>query len=130
MTTRSVVVKIGTTSVTDRTGGVAYEVLVNIAADVVALRDEGWNVVVVTSGAITAGWAEVGKGRARPTDSVRLQAVSAVGQPLLMESPVVTTTRLSFFSSQACFTQGSPESRPPFSRVSASRKDSGWFIFI
>jgi len=86
MTTRSVVVKIGTTSVTDRTGGVAYEVLVDIAADVVSLRDEGWNVVVVTSGAITAGWAEVGQGAPRPTDSTTLQAVSAVGQPLLMHA--------------------------------------------
>ncbi len=86
MTTRSVVVKIGTSSVTDDTGGVAYGVLVNIALDVVDLREQGWNVVVVTSGAITAGWAEVGKGRPRPTDSVKLQAVSAVGQPLLMHA--------------------------------------------
>jgi len=42
--------------------------------------------VVVTSGAITAGWAEVGAGRARPSDAVTLQAVSAVGQPLLMHA--------------------------------------------
>ena len=55
MTTRSVVVKVGTSSVTDSSGGVDYEVLVNIADDVVHLRDEGWSVVVVTSGAITAG---------------------------------------------------------------------------
>jgi glutamate 5-kinase len=86
MTTRSVVVKVGTTSVTDATGGVDYEVLVNIADDVVHLRDEGWSVVVVTSGAITAGWAEVGKGSPRPTDAATLQAVSAVGQPLLMHA--------------------------------------------
>jgi glutamate 5-kinase len=86
MTTRSVVVKIGTSSVTDAVGGVAYGVLVNIALDVVDLREKGWHVVVVTSGAITAGWAEVGKERPRPTDSVTLQAVSAVGQPLLMHA--------------------------------------------
>ena len=52
----------------------------------VALRDEGWSLVVVTSGAITAGWAEVGGGRARPRDATTLQAVSAVGQPLLMHA--------------------------------------------
>ncbi len=51
-----------------------------------ALRDAGWSVIVVTSGAITAGWAEVGAGRARPTDEMTLQAVSAVGQPLLMHA--------------------------------------------
>jgi len=86
MATRSVVVKVGTTSVTDESGGVDYAVLVNLADDVVALRAQGWTVVVVTSGAITAGWGEVGKGRTRPTDAVTLQAVSAVGQPLLMQA--------------------------------------------
>ena len=86
MTSRSVVVKIGTTSVTDDRGNVAHEVLAALAGDVVALRDEGWSLVVVTSGAITAGWAEVGGGRARPRDATTLQAVSAVGQPLLMHA--------------------------------------------
>ena len=86
MTSPSVVVKIGTTSVTDAHGGVAQDVLDAVAVDVVALRREGWSVVVVTSGAITAGWADVGEGRARPTDSTTLQAVSAVGQPLLMDA--------------------------------------------
>jgi len=54
--TKSVVVKLGTSSVTDATGGVDYDVLVTIAEDVVQLRQQGWTVVVVTSGAITAGW--------------------------------------------------------------------------
>jgi glutamate 5-kinase len=86
MTSRSVVVKIGTTSVTDDGGNVAHDVLTALAADVVELRAEGWSIVVVTSGAITAGWAEVGQGRPRPRDATTLQAVSAVGQPLLMHA--------------------------------------------
>jgi glutamate 5-kinase len=86
MTSRSVVVKVGTSSVTDDTGGVDASVLSGVASDVVALREDGWSVVVVTSGAITAGWAEVGGGRPRPRDAATLQAVSAVGQPLLMHA--------------------------------------------
>jgi glutamate 5-kinase len=86
MATRSLVVKIGTTSVTDDVGGVDYGALANVARDVVELRARDWTVVVVTSGAITAGWSEVGQGRPRPSDSVSLQAVSAVGQPLLMHA--------------------------------------------
>jgi glutamate 5-kinase len=86
MATRSLVVKIGTSSVTDAIGGVAHEALASVAHDVVDLRAKGWTVVVVTSGAITAGWSEVGRGRPRPSDSVSLQAVSAVGQPLLMHA--------------------------------------------
>ncbi len=70
MATRSLVVKIGTTSVTDLTGGVAFDALTSVARDVVELRRKGWTVVVVTSGAITAGWSEVGQGRPRPSDSV------------------------------------------------------------
>ena len=85
-TSRSVVVKIGTSSVTDAEGGVDCDVLAALAGDVVQLRRDGWSVVVVTSGAITAGWAEVGEGRSRPSDSRILQAVSAVGQPLLMDA--------------------------------------------
>ncbi len=86
MTTRSVVVKVGTSSVTDARGGVDTGVLAAIARDVASLRAEGWQVIVVTSGAITAGWSEVGGGRRRPTDAATLQAVSAVGQPLLMHA--------------------------------------------
>ena len=85
MTSRAVV-KIGTSSVTDEVGGVDQAVLNRIADDVVSLARDGVEVVVVTSGAITAGWADVGRGRARPRDAVTLQAVSAVGQPLLMQS--------------------------------------------
>ena len=62
------------------------QVLADIAGDVVAMREDGWSVVVVTSGAITAGWADVGGGRPRPRDAATLQAVSAVGQPLLMHA--------------------------------------------
>jgi glutamate 5-kinase len=86
MASRSVVVKIGTSSITDAAGGVDHDVLGNVASDVVDLREDGWSVVVVTSGAITAGWAEVGRGKPRPRDSTTLQAVSAVGQPLLMHA--------------------------------------------
>jgi glutamate 5-kinase len=86
MTSRSVVVKVGTSSVTDERGGVDVTVLSDIAHDVVTLREDGWSVAVVTSGAITAGWADVGEGKARPRDAATLQAVSAVGQPLLMHA--------------------------------------------
>ena len=86
MMSKTVVVKIGSSSVTGPEGGVDHQVLATVAADAAALRAKGWTVVVVTSGAITAGWAEVGAGQRRPSDSTVLQAVSAVGQPLLMDA--------------------------------------------
>ena len=85
-TAETVVVKIGTTSVTTASGQIDHDVLAALTKDVLALRQRGVRVLVVTSGAITAGWAEVGRGAERPSDSVTLQAVAAVGQPLLMDA--------------------------------------------
>lgn len=84
--TKRVVVKVGSSSVTTADGGVDHDSLATVARDVAALRDAGWSVVLVTSGAITAGWAEVGAGAPRPNDPTVLQAVAAVGQPLLMDA--------------------------------------------
>ncbi|MEI6735728.1 MAG: glutamate 5-kinase [Actinomycetes bacterium] len=81
-----VVVKIGTSSVTTKEGRIDLEVLANVGADITQHVRSGGRVVLVTSGAITAGWAAVGRGAARPTDAQTLQAVSAVGQPLLMDA--------------------------------------------
>ncbi len=81
-----VVIKIGTSSVTTTRGDVDTDVLANVAGGISDYVARGVRVVLVTSGAITAGWSAVGKGAARPTDAQTLQAVSAVGQPLLMDA--------------------------------------------
>lgn len=83
---RSVVVKIGTSSLTDERGEIDHSVLSSVAADVAAARDAGWSLIVVSSGAVTAGWSHVGSGQDRPNNVAVLQAVSAVGQPLLMQA--------------------------------------------
>ena len=81
-----VIVKVGTSSVTTTDGEVDSATLVSLAAQVAELRAANLRVVVVTSGAITAGWSAVGRGAPRPADAQTLQAVSAVGQPLLMDA--------------------------------------------
>jgi glutamate 5-kinase len=81
---RTVVVKIGSSSVTTGDGRVDDAAIDKLAAEVAEQRVAGHRVVVVTSGAITAGWASLAPGRPRPADSGLLQAVSAVGQHHLM----------------------------------------------
>jgi glutamate 5-kinase len=81
-----IVVKVGTSSVTTPQGTVDIDALGRIARDIAALREKGTHALVVTSGAITAGWSQIGAGKVRPTDTLLLQAVSAVGQPLLMDA--------------------------------------------
>jgi glutamate 5-kinase len=76
---KTVVLKLGSSSVT-------IETIARLSSEIAAVRAEGHTVVVVTSGAISAGWAALGKGEKRPSDSAVLQAVSAVGQPRLMRA--------------------------------------------
>jgi glutamate 5-kinase len=79
----TVVVKVGSSSITNADGGVAPDTIDNLCAQVAELRALGHSVVLVSSGAIAAGWAVLGGGP-RPDDLATLQAVSAVGQSKLM----------------------------------------------
>ncbi len=83
--TQVVVAKIGTSSITDDHGDIDAAAVAKFCAEVASLRQAGHQVVVVTSGAIAAGLPAIGLGGARrPTDSVTLQAASAIGQSRLM----------------------------------------------
>ncbi len=72
-----VVVKVGSSSVT-------VETVQRLGGEIASARAEGHTVVVVTSGAIAAGWSALDRGAQRPSDPAVLQAVSAVGQHRLM----------------------------------------------
>lgn len=82
MAGRVVVVKIGTSSVTDASGLLNRAAIDKLAAEVARQRRAGDRVVVVTSGAIAAGLPVLGLDP-RPSDPAVLQAVSAVGQGFL-----------------------------------------------
>lgn len=80
-----VVVKVGTSSITDHEGVIDDGAVGKLCAELAALRAEGHTVVLVTSGAIAAGLPVLGLGGdRRPRDARTLQAVSAVGQSNLM----------------------------------------------
>lgn len=82
---KTVVVKIGTSSITDSEGVVQRSRIAKLCAEVADLRAAGYGVVVVTSGAIAAGLPELGLGGGkRPRDIRTLQAVATVGQSALM----------------------------------------------
>jgi glutamate 5-kinase len=83
--TTPVVVKIGTSSVTDDRGVIDQSALAKLAAEIASLRDGGMDVVVVSSGAVAAGVAALGLER-RPSDLATLQAIAAAGQARLMRS--------------------------------------------
>jgi glutamate 5-kinase len=79
-----VVVKIGTSSITDDRGVITEAAIEKLCAEVAERRAAGDRVVVVTSGAIAAGLPALGLAERRPTDPAVLQAISAVGQSRLL----------------------------------------------
>lgn len=80
----TVVVKVGSSSITAVDGTVAVEAVAKLVGEVAAARANGHRVVVVTSGAIAAGLPAIGMTRTGAPDLATLQAVSAVGQSRLM----------------------------------------------
>ncbi len=80
-----VVVKLGTSSLTDERGDIDQATIDAVAGQIATLRATGNTVVLVTSGAIAAGLPRLGldaEDRAG-ADAVTLQAASAVGHPIL-----------------------------------------------
>jgi glutamate 5-kinase len=86
---KRLVVKIGTSTLTDATGGLDREFLADLAQQVARLRTLGIEVVIVTSGAIGVGLRKLGyDARARPDDLPTLQAAAALGQLELAQAYV------------------------------------------
>ncbi|MEX1271330.1 MAG: glutamate 5-kinase, partial [Acidimicrobiia bacterium] len=81
----TVVVKIGSSSLTRGRPGLDADALRSVVSQVVALRDRGHPVVLVTSAAVAAGLPALGV-EVRPTDVPGLQAAAAVGQSRLMQA--------------------------------------------
>ncbi len=79
-----IVVKIGTSSLTDESGSIQRSVIANLCRQVAQLREDGHEVLVVSSGAVAGGVAALGMTR-RPSDTLTLQALAAVGQSRLMQ---------------------------------------------
>ena len=78
-----VVVKIGSSSLTDDRGQIRADVIASVVAQLAAARARGHEVILVTSGAVASGVAGLGLTE-RPSDVLSLQALSAIGQPRLM----------------------------------------------
>ena len=81
---KRLVLKIGSSSVTGVDGRPDAALMERIAGELTAAMHAGWDVVVVSSGAVTAGWSVIGDGKDRPDDPGVLQAISAIGQHRLM----------------------------------------------
>lgn len=84
MASPTVVVKIGSNTLTDPDGRIDRGFIAEVMRQVALLRSREIEVVIVSSGAIAAGIEALGMPR-RPTAMAELQAAAAVGQARLVE---------------------------------------------
>ncbi|CAM4216286.1 glutamate 5-kinase [Paenibacillus tarimensis] len=80
-----IVIKIGSSSLTSEEGGLNRDQIAYFAAELSALHQAGHPLLLVTSGAVAAGFRRIGYA-ARPKLVHEKQAAAAVGQALLMQA--------------------------------------------
>lgn len=80
-----VVIKIGSSSLTSLHGEISRRKLEKLADEIVLLKDAGHEVVLVSSGAVAAGYRKLGCLN-RPDTLPEKQAAASIGQGLLIEA--------------------------------------------
>lgn len=104
MSAGSLVVKIGSSTLTDVTGKVDSDHIDNLAAQIADVYSQGWQVAVVSSGAIACGLEALGTPE-RPTQIADLQAAASVGQGRLIHRWTEALARHSIAAGQILLTQ-------------------------
>ncbi|PMC35309.1 glutamate 5-kinase [Bacillus sp. UMB0899] len=82
---KRVVIKVGSSSLTSRHGEISRRKLEKLADEIAELKDDGHEVVFVSSGAVAAGYRKLGCIN-RPTSLPEKQAAASIGQGLLIEA--------------------------------------------
>lgn len=82
---KRIVVKVGSSTLTHETGKLNYYRIERLAMEIADLENQGKEMVLVSSGAVSAGMGPLGLS-ARPKTIREKQAVAAVGQGVLMHT--------------------------------------------
>jgi glutamate 5-kinase len=80
---RRIVVKVGSSILASVEKGLRHDVLSHLAKEISDLKHQGYEIVIVSSGAIAAGMEKLGY-KTRPQSITQKQATAAVGQSRLM----------------------------------------------
>ncbi|MGG1573947.1 glutamate 5-kinase [Fictibacillus sp. NRS-1165] len=85
MSKKRIVVKIGSSSLTNKNGGLSKSKLTEHVTAIAELRKRGHEVILISSGAVSAGFTDLGY-PTRPVTTAGKQAAAAVGQGLLIQA--------------------------------------------
>ncbi len=114
---KRIVVKVGSSSVTDDKGVIAARKISKIVDDIVHLRERGHQLVIVSSGAIAAGAGFLGK-NVRNLTIPEKQAFAAVGQTILMNEYRSKFARKGLHVAQILLTEDDVKHRTRFTNAS------------
>lgn len=118
-TVKRVVIKIGSRVLTDSDGALDMAVIGRICDEIAMLRDQGLQVVVVSSGAVAAGRSELGL-MDKPRTIPHKQAAAAVGQTRLMQAYETSFTPHNLKTAQVLLTSEDLGSRQRFLNARAT----------
>lgn len=104
------VVKLGSGLLTNKKGGTDQRQISDLCGQIHALRRRQIQVVLVSSGAISAGMSALGLDK-RPKDRPTLQACASIGQPLLMKAYASALQKHGMVCAQILITSWDMDSR-------------------
>lgn len=113
MKKKRIVVKIGSSSLTNATGEIDHERLADHIHALAALRQANHEVILVSSGAVAAGFTRLGYASI-PSSVKRKQASAAVGQSLLIQSYIEKFSDLDIVPAQLLLTRDDFSNRERF----------------
>lgn len=105
MKRQRIVVKIGSSSLTNDAGEIDKVKLTDHVAAIAALREAGHSVILVSSGAVAAGFSKLGY-PSRPVTIKGKQASAAVGQSFLIQSYIKKFSAYNLTPAQILLTRG------------------------
>ena len=105
-----IVIKIGSSTLVNSQGKLDRPYFDGLAAQVNALREQGWSPIIVSSAAIACGLEALGIDE-RPTDMPSLQAAASVGQNALMSAYADSFSRYGVLTSCVLITRHSTAQR-------------------
>ena len=107
---KRVVVKVGTSILTSKAGLFSKDEVERISQEILDILNEGYEVVLVSSGAIGCGMDVVGL-KARPKELPALQACAAIGQGKLMKIYEDFFSKKKFHTAQVLLTRDGIQDR-------------------
>lgn len=114
-----IVVKIGSSSLADSHGGISKEQLSDHVAALARLKEEGHEVLLITSGAVAAGFSALGY-PSRPVTIKGKQAAAAVGQSLLMQAYTEEFRKYGIVTAQLLLTRSDFSRKEQYSNAYAT----------